>query len=135
LFLSTCLIALLQTTTSLRTRLEIVVQIGPRVIDPNENISTILKMFRFSEEKERVREILRARSHTLTSHVFLKGNALMNKKSDMRNMRSLQVQKPYVEKISDVNILMIGCLDSSVIEDSKVHSSSLIKFIRSFDDD
>ena len=135
MFLSTCLIALLQTTTSLRTRLEIVVQIGPRVIDPNENISTILKMFRFSEEKERVREILRARSHTLTSHVFLKGNALMNKKSDMRNMRSLQVQKPYVEKISDVNILMIGCLDSSVIEDSKVHSSSLIKFIRSFDDD
>ena len=104
MFLSTCLIALLQTTTSLRTRLEIVVQIGPRVIDPNENISTILKMFRFSEEKERVREILRARSHTLTSHVFLKGNALMNKKSDMRNMRSLQVQKPYVEKISDVNI-------------------------------
>lgn len=103
LFTSAGLIQLLQTTTSLRTRVEIATQIGPRVTDPTEKVPAILKLFRFAEEKEKVREILRARSHALTAHIFVKENSLATRRSDIKSMRQMHVEKPFIGSIRNVS--------------------------------
>ena len=44
-----------------------IVLIGPRLLDPRAKIDFFLGLFRFSEEKEKVQEVLKTRTHVLTS--------------------------------------------------------------------
>jgi hypothetical protein len=50
-----------------KTRLAMIVLIGPRLLDPRAKIDFFLGLFRFSEEKEKVQEVLKTRTHVLTS--------------------------------------------------------------------
>lgn len=44
--------------------------IGPRLTDPRAKVDFFLGLFRFSEEKEKVQEILKARTHVISSNLF-----------------------------------------------------------------
>lgn len=47
-----------------------IVMIGPRLTDPRSKVDFFLGLFRFSEEKEKVQEILKARAHVMSSNLF-----------------------------------------------------------------
>jgi hypothetical protein len=66
LFSSTHLESLCGLTTSLKTKMEFIKQIGPRLIDPAGSTSKFLDMFRFVEEKMQVEQILKDRNSTLS---------------------------------------------------------------------
>ena len=70
LFTSTQLIALVEITPSIKTRLSIITMIGPRLTDPRAKVNEFMGMFRYSEEKERVQEVLKARTQVLASSLF-----------------------------------------------------------------
>lgn len=44
--------------------------IGPRLTDPRAKVDFFLGLFRFSEEKEKVQEVLKARTHVISSNLF-----------------------------------------------------------------
>ena len=70
LFTSEVLIILLNSILSIKTRLAVVEMLGPRLIDPNTKPDDILCLFRYSQDKEKVAEILKLRASTLTSSIF-----------------------------------------------------------------
>jgi hypothetical protein len=70
LFSSETCLKILDTTTSIRTKLVLLEMIGPRLTDPKAKMDQILGLFRFAEEKSKVEEILKARSATLLSSMF-----------------------------------------------------------------
>ena len=70
LFTSQNLKDLTEITPSVKTRLSMIALIGPRLLDPRAKIDYFLGLFRFSEEKEKVQEILKTRTHVLASSLF-----------------------------------------------------------------
>lgn len=66
LFASYHLETLCGLTTSLKTKMEFIKQIGPRLLDPAASTSKFLDMFRFMEEKLVVEQILKDRNSTLS---------------------------------------------------------------------
>ena len=67
LFSSDDLIALVSITESVKTKMAIITAIGPRLIDPKAKPDAITGLFRYSEEKEKVLEVLKSRSLSLGS--------------------------------------------------------------------
>lgn len=74
LFNSDSLFKILDTTTSIRTKLAIIDMIGPRLTDPKAKMDQFLDLFRFSDEKAHVEEVLKARAAILTSSMFKNTN-------------------------------------------------------------
>ena len=70
LFSSSQLVEILDITPSVKTRISMIQIIGPRLIDPRSKVDHFLGLFRFSEEKEKVQEVLKARTHVLSSNLF-----------------------------------------------------------------
>lgn len=70
LFSSSQLIEILDITPSVKTRISMIQILGPRLIDPRSKVDHFLGLFRFSEEKEKVQEVLKARTHVLSSNLF-----------------------------------------------------------------
>ena len=70
MFSSVQLTTILDITPSVKTRLAIIVMLGPRLIDPRTKVDYFLSLFRFSEEKEKVQEVLKARTQVLSSSLF-----------------------------------------------------------------
>lgn len=66
LFSSAHLESLCSLTTSLKTKMEFIKQVGPRLVDPAVSTSKFLDMFRFVEEKMQVEQILKDRNSTLS---------------------------------------------------------------------
>lgn len=56
---------LCQLTTSLKTRIEFIKLVGPRLMDPATKTSDFTSMFRFAEEKQQVEQVLKSRSSAL----------------------------------------------------------------------
>ena len=70
LFKSAQLTELINLTPSIKTRLAMIVMIGPRLIDPRAKVDYFLELFRFSEEKEKVQEVLKARTQFLSANAY-----------------------------------------------------------------
>eukprot|EP01038_Epipyxis_sp_PR26KG_P011461 gene11461-15353_t len=70
LFSSEDLCQLLEVTTSVKTRLNMISMIGPRLVDPRAKMEQLMGLFRFVEEKSIVEEVLRARVQTLSAALF-----------------------------------------------------------------
>ena len=70
LFSSAQLAEILEITPSMKTRLAIIAMLGPRLIDPRAKVDYFLNLFRFSEEKERVQEVLKARTQFLSAGAY-----------------------------------------------------------------
>ena len=60
LFTSSDLIKIVEVTPSLKTRITMIQMIGPRLSDPNAQVSTFTDMFRFTEQKQAVEDVLKA---------------------------------------------------------------------------
>lgn len=76
LFSSDHLSKILEVTTSVRTKINMIASIGPRLTDPKAKTAYFLGLFRFAEEKSQVEEILKARTQTMNSSIFSKGSEL-----------------------------------------------------------
>ena len=77
LFTSSNLEKIVNITVSLKTRMSMIGLIGPRLTDPNAKISIFTDMFRFSEDKKSVEDILKARTNTLNASQFKRyGNSI-----------------------------------------------------------
>lgn len=76
LFSSEHLSKILEVTTSVRTRINMMAMIGPRLTDPKAKTAYFLGLFRYAEEKAQVEEILKARTQTMNSSIFSKGTDL-----------------------------------------------------------
>lgn len=70
LFSSSHLAELLEITPSVKTRLSMILMLGPRLTDPKAKVDYFLNLFRFSEEKEKVQVVLKARTTVLASLLF-----------------------------------------------------------------
>lgn len=75
LFSSDQLIQLLHVTPSVKTRIAFIEQVGPRLTDPKAKSQQIIDMFRYSDEKKQVEEILKARAQTVTKSTFSRGKS------------------------------------------------------------
>lgn len=62
LFTSDQLIDLISTVQSVKTKVSVVTLIGPRLVDPTARHNELLDLFRFSEEKEKVENVLKKRA-------------------------------------------------------------------------
>ena len=71
LFTSLQLIQLCDTITSLKTKMEFIRLLGPRLIDPSSKVSTFLSMFRYNDDKQNVENILRTRQTSLIQSQFI----------------------------------------------------------------
>ena len=112
LFSSDQLMQLLLAITSVKTRIAIVGLIGPRLTDPSAKSTELLALFRFSEEKSKVEEILKARITTLKSTAFrlstsasLQGGRGQNRMSVnqggrgmTRSSQSVRLSAPVIEE-------------------------------------
>jgi len=68
LFASSDLLTIcVEVTVSVKTRLEIINSLGPRLTDPKAKTKEILELFRFNEDKMAAEEVLRTRAHTLSA--------------------------------------------------------------------
>jgi hypothetical protein len=63
---------MIEVTPSLKTRIEMIGMIGPRLVDPGAKLTVFMSMFRYSEDKHAVEEILKARSNALQAEQFTK---------------------------------------------------------------
>jgi hypothetical protein len=70
LFSSSHLVKMVDITTSLKTKMAFIHAIGPRLVDPGAKSEVLKDLFRFSEQKNEVEEILKARLHVITSEKF-----------------------------------------------------------------
>lgn len=77
LFTSAELIQLMDTTTSLKTKLAMVTMIGPRVTDPKAGMDKVSGVFRYAEEKAQVEEVFKARLQALSGSMFSRGTSQM----------------------------------------------------------
>lgn len=78
LFNSSQLAEILEITASIKTRLAFIVMLGPRLIDPRAKVDHFFGLFRFSEEKEKVQEVLKARSDALNANLFRQPSLILN---------------------------------------------------------
>ena len=72
LFTSHALARLLTCTTSVKTRLTMILNIAPRLNDPRAKMSVFTDMFRFSEEKAQIEDAFKARIQALNGSLFKK---------------------------------------------------------------
>jgi hypothetical protein len=70
LFSSDDLIQLVEITPSLKTRIEMISMIGPRLTDPTAKVAVFTGMFRYTEDKNIVEEVLKARTHAINASKF-----------------------------------------------------------------
>lgn len=70
LFTSSDLLQVLAITTSIKTKITFIKMIGPRLTDPKAKSAEIIGMFRFSEEKRQVEDVLKARAQTVSTSSF-----------------------------------------------------------------
>lgn len=70
LFSSEQLLKMLEITTSIKTKIAMIAQIGPRLVDPKAKTQQFLDIFRYADEKNQVEEILKARSQAIVSSQF-----------------------------------------------------------------
>ena len=78
LFSSEDLSKLVEVTESVKTKIQIISIIGPRLTDPRAKTEYFVGLFRFSEEKSTVEEVLKARTVTMNAAIFTKVNNLSN---------------------------------------------------------
>lgn len=86
LFNSAGLLKILNVTTSVKTRLAIIASIGPRLTDPKAKTAELVGLFRYSEEKQKVEEILKARASTLSASAFTRGGLALGRRASTRPM-------------------------------------------------
>eukprot|EP00599_Poterioochromonas_sp_BG-1_P008089 CAMPEP_0173145132 /NCGR_PEP_ID=MMETSP1105-20130129/7628_1 /TAXON_ID=2985 /ORGANISM="Ochromonas sp., Strain BG-1" /LENGTH=217 /DNA_ID=CAMNT_0014058909 /DNA_START=285 /DNA_END=938 /DNA_ORIENTATION=- len=67
---------MIEVTTSIRTKIGIISLVGPRLIDPKAKIPYFTGLFRYSEEKAAVEEVLKARVHVLTTALFTRRDGI-----------------------------------------------------------
>jgi hypothetical protein len=70
LFTSADLLQILAITASVKTRITFIKMIGPRLTDPKAKSAEIIGMFRYSEEKRQVEDVLKARAQTVSTTAF-----------------------------------------------------------------
>lgn len=81
--------------------------LGPRLIDPRAKVDHFIGLFRYSEEKEKVQEVLKARSDALNANLFRQpafllngnGNIEMNTNSTdnaLKNKQGSGAAKPFM---------------------------------------
>jgi hypothetical protein len=75
LFPSEVMMKIVALTPSIRTKIAIITMLGPRLIDPNEHMAELIELFPYSEEKEKVADVLKGRAKVLGASMF-KGRAL-----------------------------------------------------------
>ena len=96
LFSSAQLMTMLDITLSVKTRLTMITQVGPRLTDPKAKSSQLIALFRYSEEKERVEGVLKARTKVVmasnTSLFRPQGNLAATLVADHSNHSSTQQQ-------------------------------------------
>jgi hypothetical protein len=78
LFSSDDLAKMVEVTTSIRTKIAIIGQVGPRLVDPKAKPAYFAGLFRYAEEKSQVEEILKARTQVLASTMFSKTDGIKN---------------------------------------------------------
>jgi hypothetical protein len=71
LFTSAQLMALMDLTLSVKTRIAMIQHVGPRLIDPRAKATQFVGMFRYSEEKEKVESVLKARTQAVMANKSL----------------------------------------------------------------
>ena len=76
LFCSDDLIAIVEITPSIKTKIEMINIIGPRLVDPSAKVSTFTGMFRFTEDKNTVEEVLKTRMNAINAAQFTNKNAV-----------------------------------------------------------
>ena len=69
---------MIEVTPSVRTKINIIGLVGPRLVDPKSKTSYFTGLFRYAEEKSAVEEILKARQQTLASAMFSKTDGIRN---------------------------------------------------------
>lgn len=72
LFSSEVLMKLLESTSSSKTKLGMLSSISPRLLDPEDKLDQILRLFVSMEEKGQVEECLRRQTQHLKGSVFIK---------------------------------------------------------------
>jgi hypothetical protein len=77
LFNAEVLLQLMSVTESMRTKLAFVTLLGPRLVDPRAKSNEIVDCFSYTEEREKVSEILKTRTHNLNSAIFSRGANLI----------------------------------------------------------
>lgn len=70
-FVSTDLAQIVETTSSIRTKISMIEMIAPKLVDPVEMKEHFVNIFKFSEEKERVEKALKGRLTSIQNAVFL----------------------------------------------------------------
>ena len=65
LFTSEHLWTMVNMTLSVKTRISMIQHVGPRLIDPRTKATQFVALFRYSEEKEKVEEVLKARTQAV----------------------------------------------------------------------
>ena len=70
LFTSQNLLDLMRITESIKSKISIISIVGPRLTDPKERKEEILRVFRYTEQKEIVEKILKSRSKALDQSKF-----------------------------------------------------------------
>eukprot|EP01040_Poterioochromonas_malhamensis_P005515 gene5515-5923_t len=78
LFTSDDLAKIVEVTTSVKTKINIIGQVGARLVDPKSKTAYFTGLFRYAEEKSAVEEILKARTQTLASAMFSKTDTIRN---------------------------------------------------------
>ena len=109
LFSSAQLMIMLDITLSVKTRLAMITQIGPRLTDPKAKSSQLIALFRYSEEKERVEGVLKARTKVVmasnTSLFRPQGNLAATLVADHSNHSSSQSQNnPSTSTVPSITI-------------------------------
>ena len=86
LFTSEQLMALIETTLSVKTRLSMIAHVGPRLVDPKAKANQFIQLFRYAEEKERVESILKMRTQVLmaTASLFRPGVSILGSSATKR---------------------------------------------------
>ncbi len=72
LFTSESLVHLVDITTSIKTKIAIIVAVGPRLTDPRAKIEYFVSLFRFAEEKQIVEDVLKNRAQAISATLFSK---------------------------------------------------------------
>lgn len=88
LFRSKDLNRLVGTTESLKTKINIIAIVGPRLIDPRAESDYLIGLFKYAKHKDQVKEILKARAQILNSAMF-------NKASNSRPMLAADKSTPH----------------------------------------
>jgi hypothetical protein len=85
LFTSAQLLLVCDVTPSLKTKLEFISSIGPRLIDPASSADKLLGLFRYATEKSAVEKILKDRNLALTSSQFSTVSSVGSASSNAEN--------------------------------------------------